>query len=138
HSVSRAYGFSGLFGLLSGLGAKARYERQRDQYSQFAQQEVFASAFGKGETRFGWTFGPLPGTKRLAPGLRTTYAVLVLPAHARTVTESARGCGFRRRTVPVDPFHPDFFVNDEECSDIRRFLIDTPSSREGFFLRRVF
>jgi hypothetical protein len=137
-SVSRAYGFSGLFGLLSGLGAKARYERQRDQYSQFAQQEVFASAFGKGETRFGWTFGPLPGTKRLAPGLRTTYAVLVVPAHARTLTLSARGCGYRRRVVPVDPFQPEFIQNNEECSDVRKFVIDIPSSREGFHVTRVF
>ena len=139
HSVSRAYGFSGLFGLLSGFGAKARYERQRDQYSQFAQQEVFASAFGKGETRFGWTFGPLPGTKRLASGLRTTYAVLVVPSHARTLTIRSRGCGYRRRVVPVDPFQPDFVKNnDEDCSDVRTFVIDIPSSREGFHVSRIF
>ncbi len=138
HSVSRAYGFAGLFGLLSGFGGKARYERQHDQYDQFVQQEVFASAFGKGESRFGWTFGPLPGTKRLSPGLRTTYAVLVVPAHARTLTLSARGCGYRRRIVPKDPFQPEFAKNDEDCSDTRDFVVEIPSSREGFQVSRVF
>jgi hypothetical protein len=64
--------------------------------------------------------------------------VLVVPAHARTVTLSARGCGYRRRVVPVDPFQPQFLENDEDCSDVRRFVLDIPSSREGFFVRRVF
>lgn len=139
HSVSRAYGFAGLFGLLSGLGFKARYERQHDQYDQFLQQEVFASAFGKGERQFGWTFGPLPGTKRLAPGLRTTYAVIVVPKGTRTFELTGYGCAFRRRTVPDNPFAFDGGKSrSDDCRQKSTFVVEVPSAKESFWVRNVY
>ena len=136
HAVSRSYGFAGLFGLLSGLGGQGKYERQHDQYDQFTQQEVFASAFGKGQRTFGWTFGPLPGTKRLAPGLRTTYAVLIVPKNTRVVHLRGYGCGYRRRTVPKDPFV--FRHRPEECIASTDFLIDVPSEGDNFYADEIF
>ncbi len=138
HSVSHAYGFAGLFGLLSGFGGKARYERQHDQYDQFVQQEVFASAFGKGESQFGWTFGPLPGTKRLAPGLRTTYAVIVVPKNTRTLTLSGYGCAYRRRTVPENPFAFESGKGEDCGKEPVTFELEVPSDRESWWVDQVF
>jgi hypothetical protein len=138
-STSRAYGFAGLIGLISGFGAKARYEQQRDTYNQFAQQEAYASAFGKGQDTFGWTFGPLPGTKRMAPGLRTTYAVLVVPRTARVVRMEGIGCGYRRRRVPQDPFQYDDGQNsDEDCGKKVSYDLEIPTGDDSFFLEGVF
>jgi hypothetical protein len=133
-SSSRAFGFAGLFGLLTGLGGRARYERQRDQYQQFAQQETYASAFGKGQDVFGWTFGPLPGTKRLEPGLRTTYAVVVVPKDTRYVRLTGVGCGYRRRSVPKDPFAFALQPEGEECGTAVQYDVEIPSRDDGFFV----
>jgi hypothetical protein len=135
HSSSRAYGFAGLFGLISGLGGKARYEQQRDKYDQFVQQEAYASAFGKGQETFGWTFGPLPGTKRMAPGLRTTYAVLVVPSSTRVIRLEGIGCGYRRRRVPEDPFQfGDVQDSDEDCSRKVTYDLEVPNGADSFYV----
>jgi hypothetical protein len=131
HAVSHAYGFAGLFSLLSGLGGRARYERQHDQYDQFVQQEVFASAFGRGEQKFGWTFGPLPGTKRMAPGIRSTYAVIVVPESARILRLEGIGCGYRRRKVPKDPFLVSGDIG-EDCSGRVTYDIEVPNGDDSF------
>ncbi|HEV2990707.1 MAG TPA: hypothetical protein VG759_19880 [Candidatus Angelobacter sp.] len=136
HSTSRAFGFSGLFGFLTGLGGGARFERQHDEFSQFTQQEVFASAFGKGAQTFGWTFGPLPGTKRLAPGLRTTYAVLVVPKSTRAIQLEAYGCSYRRRTVPKNPF--TYPGAGEDCEPERMFMVQIPRGGDSFYVEEIF
>lgn len=155
HSVSRAYGFAGIFSLLSGLGGKARYERQRDQYDQFAQQEAYASAFGKGDETFGWTFGPLPGTKRMDPGLRTTYAVLVVPKDTRVIQLSGVGCGYRRRVVPRNPFTDETDETKEsgerekakpglvpkigeDCGAIVHYDVEVPSGDDNFRVNKAY
>jgi hypothetical protein len=135
-TASHAYGFAGLVGFLTGFGARARYERQRDEYSQFAQQEAYGSAFGKGEDVFGWTFGPLPGTKRLDPGLRTTYAVLVVPAGTRYIRLNGVGCGYRRRVVPKNPF--EFANTGEECGDKVTYDVEVPHNDDDFWLTKIF
>ncbi len=106
--------FAAAFSTLFGFGAKVSYQRQRELYEQYLHQEVYASGFGKGEDTFGWTFGPLPGTKRLAPGLRTTYAILVVPEDAQALQLSARGCYF-----PTKELAPQNF-SDTQDFDWRR------------------
>src|SRR5947209_1320504 len=91
------------FKFLVGFAGKVDYQRQRELYEQFVQQEVFASGFGKGENRFGWTYGPQPGTKRIAPGQRTTFAVLVVPRNTLAVELTARGKFYKRDKSPDDP-----------------------------------
>ena len=41
---------------LFGVGARLNFQRQRESFSQFVQQELYSSGFGKGSTEFG---GPL-------------------------------------------------------------------------------
>jgi hypothetical protein len=83
-----------------GMGGKVSYERQRTLYGQFIQQEIYASAFGKGTGKFGWTFGPLPGLKRLAPGVRTTFAVLAVPADATSFDLHVEAQTYHRKKSP--------------------------------------
>ncbi len=84
-----------------GMGGKVSYEKQRTLYGQFIQQEIYASGFGKGTGRFGWTFGPLPGVKRLAPGVRTTFAVLAAPADATSFDLHVKGETYHRKKSPT-------------------------------------
>jgi len=92
-------GFKFLFGFAGSLN----FQRQREQFEQFLHQELYASGFGKGSRDFGWTFGAVPGTKRVAPGVRTTYAALVVPDDAESVVLSARGCYFPSKNFqPLD------------------------------------
>jgi hypothetical protein len=92
--------FLGVMKLLIGLGVKVNYQRQRELYEQYLQQEVFASGFGKGLNAFGWTFGPQPGTNRIAPGVRTTYAVLAVPRETSALRIEATGIAYHRRHAP--------------------------------------
>lgn len=93
-------GFLGLLKLLSGFGAQINFQRQKELYQDFLQQDVYASGFGKGTASFGWTFGPLPGSRRLAPGQRTTYAVLSVPRKALAVRVTADAWAFPGRVQP--------------------------------------
>lgn len=102
---SHAFSLRFLFKLLTGFSASANYERNREKYSQFVQQELYSSAFGKGSTQFGWTFNPMPGTKRILSGAKTTFAVMVVPKDATSIILQARGAYFSRASVqPNDIF----------------------------------
>ena len=91
---------TGIFAALSflfGFAGKFTYERQREHAEQFLNQELFTSGFGKGEKDFGWSFYPFAGTKQLASGVRTTFAVAIIPENAETLVLKARGCYFPRK-----------------------------------------
>ena len=121
----------GVFTLLSGVGARVGFERQRRLYEQFIGQEIYASAFGKGLTDFGWTFGPLPGSERIATGLHTTYAVLLIPADAETITLQARGCYFSRTKYAPSAF--DATPDDVRCTASKSFKMLVPGTSENNF-----
>ena len=99
HASVRNWSFLGVLKLLSGFGAKVDYQQQREMYEKFLQQHAFASGFGKGLQAFGWTFGPLPGSKRIEPGQRNTYAVVV-PRNTLALELKATGKVFKRRQSP--------------------------------------
>lgn len=104
---SKNWNFAGALSFLFGFGARIGFQRQRDKFEQFMQQEVFASAHGKGLSHFGWTFGAHPGTTRLNPGLRTTYAVMVVPRDALAVEFSGKAKVYHRKKSPDDPDDSD-------------------------------
>jgi hypothetical protein len=132
---------SGAFSFLFGLGLRTNFQRQRDLFEQFLHQEIYASGFGKGENTFGWTFGPLPGTKRIAPGIRTTYAVVIVPRDAESLVVNARGCYFPRKS-----FQPEIndlgdwrATNKRECTQNQQFILPVPSGgdRNGFWVTGI-
>jgi hypothetical protein len=133
----------GGFAWLFGLGVKGSFQRQKEEFQQFLHQEVYASGFGKGETDFGWTFGPLPGTKRLAPGLRTTYAVVIVPKEAETIVLKSRSCFFKQKYNQPYNYHatgnwnePD---DDKFCEAEQEFTIPIPNGGDyqGFRVDEV-
>lgn len=133
--------FNFVASFLFGLGANVNYQRQREQYSQFVQQELYSSAFGKGSREFGWTFTPMPGTERLLSGVRTTYAIVVVPKEANSIILSSKGCYFRRSDSQPQDFERATFrqSNNSGCSESRNFLIPIPGggndSNNDFFIK---
>jgi DNA-directed RNA polymerase subunit F len=127
--------FSAIASFLFGFGARLNVQRQREQFSQFVQQELYSSAFGKGSREFGWTFTPMPGTERLLSGVRTTYAVVVVPEEATSLVLEANGCYF-----PRSAYQPNNFADTKDterwgtnrtsrgCADkSKAFVVPIPS-----------
>lgn len=131
------FNLAGLFTWLSGIGISVDFQRERRLYEQFIQQDIYASAFGKGQSEFGWTFGPRPGTERIAPGLQTTHAILIVPEKAEAIKLRARGCFFPRKG-----FAPERFPEGGESRNMRctkddetqsTFNLVIPSTTENNF-----
>ncbi len=102
HATVKQKSFLALFNFLIGFAGKVEYQRQKELYDQFIQQELFASGYGKGRETFGWTFGPMPGTRRIAPGQRTTYAVLAVPRQALSLKLTASAKAFKKDDSPKE------------------------------------
>lgn len=130
----KSTGILAAFKFLFGFAGQVNFQRQREQYEQFIHQELYASGFGKGNRDFGWTFGALPGTKRVAPGVRTTYAALVVPDDAESIVLSARGCYFPRKSYqPLDfndTGHSDWDDEDRyrrsNCGGEQTYILTIP------------
>jgi hypothetical protein len=103
HAVVKQTMILAAFKFLIGFAGKVNYQRQRELYEQFVQQQVFASGYGKGDDTFGWTYGPQPGTKRISTGERTTFAVLVVPRNTLAVRLKARSRYYKMGKSPQDP-----------------------------------
>ena len=117
---TRAGAFNFVLSTLFGFGSQLNVQRQRERFAQFVQQELYSSAFGKGSREFGWTFTPMPGMERLQPGLRTTYAILVVPEDAASVVLEANGCYF-----PRSAYQPVSFADTKDA----RWNVDNRTSR---------
>jgi hypothetical protein len=130
----KATGILAAFKFLFGFAGQVSFQRQREQFEQFVHQELYASGFGKGNRDFGWTFGALPGTKRVAPGVRTTYAALIVPDDAESLVLSARGCYFPRKSYsPLDfedTGHGDWDREGKyrsyNCGDEQTYILPIP------------
>jgi hypothetical protein len=101
---TRAGALNFMLSTLFGFGSQLNVQRQREQFSQFVQQELYSSAFGKGAREFGWTFTPMPGTDRLQSGVRNTYAVVVVPEEASALVMESNGCYFPRSSYQPNNF----------------------------------
>lgn len=137
HGTQSGLALTAKFLTVFGLGGQVSYQRQRSIYEQFMQQEVYASAFGKGMSNFGWTFGPLPGTKRIAPGVRTTYGILSVPRDALALELKVTAKVYKRDRPPTDgAVKPLPQVDEGFGAGTFRILI--PNERtEGFWVDRV-
>lgn len=144
---SNAFSLKLIFSLITGFGANGSYQRSRERYSQFVQQELYSSAFGKGSREFGWTFNPMPGTKRLLSGVRTTYAIMVVPRKATTILLQSTGCYFKRSERQLTDFEnaldfheADRFRGKGDCSDSKSFVVPIPTAIAGensFWVKKI-
>ena len=130
---TRAGAFNFVLSTLFGFGAQLSVQRQREQFAQFVQQELYSAAFGKGAREFGWTFTPMPGTDRLQSGVRTTYAVVVVPDDATSLLIEANGCYFPRSSYQPGDFedtkNPDWNVTNRTSRNCIVGNGNTPSTR---------
>jgi len=128
HDTQKGFALSAKFAAIFGFGAQVDYQRQREIYQQFIDQDIFASGFGKGESVFGWTFGPTPGSKSIAPGVKTTYAVLAVPRDTSHLQlQGAAYCFKRNEIAPATP-----------ADAPRPFDIEIPpASGGGYYVTRV-
>jgi hypothetical protein len=135
----RSGAFTAVASFLFGFGARLNVQRQREQFSQFVQQELYSSAFGKGSREFGWTFTPMPGTDRLLSGVRTTYAVVVVPDEATSLVLESNGCYFPRSAYQPNDFN-DTLDRDRwgvehrtsrNCANSKAFLVPIPVGGSG-------
>ncbi|MBX9603991.1 MAG: hypothetical protein K2X35_23495 [Bryobacteraceae bacterium] len=131
--VSREISLAGLLKwMVPGLGAQIDYHRQRQAYEEFLQSALFASAFGKGEAKFGWTFAPNPGTTSISPGVKTTYAVFEVPESAITLHLSASFCtypsGNRRESE----------ICQQSNAQTEHFVLPIPARQQyGFYVTEI-
>lgn len=126
---------TGIFAALSflfGFAGKFTYERQREQAEQFLNQELFTSGFGKGEKDFGWSFYPYAGTKQLSSGVRTTFAVAIIPERAETIVLKARGCYFPRKENQPDNY--DMAARGNWVDEDRRSRAQCSQEESAFVL----
>lgn len=134
---------------LFGFGSRLNVQRQREQFSQFVQQELYSSAFGKGSREFGWTFTPMPGVDRLLSGVRTTYAVVVVPEEATSLVLESNGCYFPRSAYQPNDFNDTLDSKrwnvknrkSRNCAESKAFLLPIPvggSGRNDFFVDRIY
>lgn len=135
---TNAGAFTAVASFLFGFGARLNVQRQREQFSQFVQQELYSSAFGKGSREFGWTFTPMPGTDRLLSGVRTTYAVVIVPEEATSIVVESNGCYF-----PRSAYQPNDFGDTKDasrwgdgrtsrgCGSSQAFVVPIPSGVDG-------
>jgi hypothetical protein len=129
------FNLAGLFTFLSGFGARVDFQRQSRLFEQFLQQDIYASAFGKGEADFGWTFGPKPGTERIAPGLHTTFAILIVPDKAEMIKLSSKGCSFARTGFAPSTFDEAVTTasNKLTCTPGEEFYLPIPGTTDNNF-----
>lgn len=115
------FNFAFIISRLSGIGAQGRYSRRRDIFQQFATQEVFASAFGQGENRFGWILNPKPGANRVSGGAKTTFAALIVPKGTSVVNLKSRYCVMGRKSVlsrKPEAIHDPSIQTGKQCRDV--------------------
>ncbi len=127
HATVKQTSILAAFKFLIGFAGSVSYQRQRELYEQFVQQQIFASGYGKGSDKFGWTYGPQPGTKRIMPGEKTTFAVLVVPRNTLAVELKARSRFYKRHISPDDT------DNDVRRSDDQTFFLSVPGQRTQEF-----
>ncbi|NQZ62559.1 IPT/TIG domain-containing protein [Crocosphaera sp.] len=90
--ADKEYNLTAIFSSITGIGAGASYSKRKQLFEQFATQQVFASAYGQGKSRFGWILNPKPGSDVVSPGAKTTYASILAPNSATVIKFSARYC----------------------------------------------
>lgn len=139
-ATTSQFNFLGIAKFLSGIGLKVSYQRQKELYEQFLKQEIYASGFGKGNLEFGWTFGAMPGSKSIAPGARTTYAVMAVPKGTSVLEVSVQGIAFHNKKKPSFTKMNDKgeMAQDATVLTEEKFLVKIPNQyTENFYVDSI-
>lgn len=129
HATVKQTAILAAFKFLIGFAGSVSYQRQRELYEQFVQQQIFASGYGKGQDLFGWTYGPQPGTRRISPGEKTTFAVMIVPRNTLALELKANSRFYKRQISPADPDQHDVMPGSSE----QTFFLSVPGKRTQEF-----
>lgn len=78
------FGLSALLSFFS-VGANAAYNREHLRITQTLGQSAYITGFGLETSSFGWVFSPSLGEEVVAPGDRTTFALIAAPEGCKEV-----------------------------------------------------
>jgi hypothetical protein len=77
----------------------ADYRRQEDELHGDLTQSVYVSGFQeiqeKGGQNFGWYFGATPFEQYVSPGIRSAFAIIVVPRTVAAQSSRQDGTGLR-------------------------------------------
>jgi len=109
----------GLGALLSffSIGANAAYNREHLRITQTLGQSAYITGFGIETSSFGWVFSPSLGEEVIAPGDRTTFALVAAPPDCGTVTVNLVQAVWDKSPITVNE------VWDEEQAEDRQVAI---------------
>jgi hypothetical protein len=99
-----ATGLAGAFKTLAGFGVSSDYQRQRVQLRSGLVQSIYVSGFAGGDdvASFGWYYAPSPFEQTVSPGVRTTYALVVLPEQGCPELTVKPYVRWQRRDAPTN------------------------------------
>lgn len=75
-------GLAGAAQTIIGWGVSAAFQRDHSTLRSGMSQSFYITGFGSGQRVFGWDFSPNPYEAKVAPGIRSTYAILLAPKGA--------------------------------------------------------
>lgn len=124
---------------LAGFALGGSANRRQQTFEQYASQSIFGTAYGQGESKFGWVFGPKPGANSVAGGARTTYAALTVARNTTVVTLKARYCVLGKSATIEDKWHEDYgLYSDKKCSPSAFRIFSIPISKnKEFWVERI-
>lgn len=124
---------------LAGFALGGSANRRQQTFEQYASQSIFGTAYGQGESKFGWVFGPKPGANRVAGGARTTYAALTVARNTTVVTLKARYCVLGKSATIEEKWHQDYgLYPDKKCSPSAFRIFSIPISKnKEFWVERI-
>ncbi|NKB32628.1 MAG: hypothetical protein GKR91_05970 [Pseudomonadales bacterium] len=120
---------------LIGIGGSFGYSRQEELYQNYVNQSVYASSFGKGNSEFGWIFGPRPGSDSIMPGPKTTNAILSVPYDAQVIVLKKEYCVFKKNDLLDEnqrPIVDDITDYCDSPTDLE--FIEIPNDRTNFWI----
>jgi hypothetical protein len=107
-------GITGMAQTIVGWGLQASFQHDHSSLRSGLSQSIYASGFGAGQRTFGWDFAPAPYENRLAPGLRTTYAVLRVPKGCKETVQTSLSVEWPKRDRRYAGWNPLHWFRSSE------------------------
>jgi hypothetical protein len=96
------FGLSALVSFFS-VGFNAAYNREHLQVTQALSQSAYITGFGIGTARFGWVFGSALGDDSIAPGDRSTFALVAAGDDCTRTVVSLAQASWDKSPKTADP-----------------------------------
>lgn len=127
---SNSFNLSALFTLVTGIGGQASFQKRKELFQQIAAQQSLSSAFGQGNSEFGWILNPRLGTTTVSQGATTTYASLIAPMESTVLKLQSDHC------ILSSGQHIGA-INPMQCSNSKKEHIIVVNHQKGFWVNDI-